>query len=176
MEFESKPGFVEWQKRKMFSRWVVYACLGALAGVNGPATAQATGDYAEDLARVYGAHQHLLATRDACDEAFPAWRAGTDKAYSEWSRDYKSLLEELDSRVTLMIRNASTDQRDYSRNLGKYKGAILQRRLEFKRSLLALHTTELEQRCRQFPAYLKGPESDFRKKYAGELKTIRARK
>jgi len=160
----------------MFARWVVYACLGAFAVLSGHAAAQATGDYAEDLARVYGAHQRLLATKDACDEAFPARRTETDKAYFEWRRQQEALLEDLDSRVTLLIRNVSTDQKDYSRNLGKYEGEILQQRLDFKRSLLALRTTELEQQCRQFPAYLKSPEADFRKKYAGELKTIGARK
>jgi len=160
----------------MFIRWVICLCFSAFAGLSGPAAAQGTGDYAEDLARVYGAHQRVLATREACDEAFPARRAATDKAYSEWRERHQSLLEDLDSRVTLMIQGVSTDQKDYSRNLGKYEGEILQHRLEFRQTLLALDKAELDQQCRQFPAYLKGPEADFRKKYAGELKTIGKRK
>ena len=160
----------------MFIKSVIYLCSPLLAGLGGIAAAQGTGDYAEDLARVYGAHQRVLATREACDEAFPARRAVTDKAYSDWKQRHQSLLEELDGRVTLMIHGASADQKDYSRNLGKYEGAILQQRIEFKQTLLALDKTELAQQCGQFPAYLKGPEADFRKKYAGELKTIGKRK
>jgi len=75
-----------------------------------------------------------------------------------------------------MIHKVSVDQKDYSRMLGKYEGEILQQRLEYKKTLLALDRTELEHQCRQFPVYLKGPDADFRKKYAGELKTIRNRK
>lgn len=160
----------------MSKQWLVYIGGLMFVGANMPAAAQATGDYAQDLARVYGAHQRVLAVREACDESFPDLRAATDKAYADWKKRNLSLLQDLERRVTMMIRQASKDQQEYSRNLGKYEGQILQQRLDFKNIVLALDKAEFEQQCRQFPAYLKGPEADFGKKYAEELQTLGRRK
>jgi hypothetical protein len=153
----------------------VLICL-AFAAVPSPAAAQATGDYAADLARVYGAYQRLLAIKEGCEASFPNQRAVYDKAFGEWENRHRSLLQDLDKRLTAMIRGASADEKDYSKNFGKYEGAVLQQRQEFKETFLSLGKAEVGQQCRQFPAYLKGPEADFRKKYADELQTIGKRK
>jgi hypothetical protein len=160
----------------MFRHWLIYFGLSAVAGVAVPVAAQETGAYSEDLARVYAAHQRILALKEACDEAVPGQRDGHDKAYGEWKKRHNTLLQDLDRRVTLMIRHASKDQQDYSRNLGKYEGAILRRRQEYKKDLLTLDKTEMGQQCSQMPAYLQSPEADLNKKYAEELQTIRKRK
>lgn len=160
----------------MFKHWLVYLGLSVVAGVAVPDAAQAGGTYSEDLARVYAAHQRILALKEACDEAVPSQRSGHDKAYADWKKRHHALLQDLDRRVTLMIHQASKDQQEYSRNLGKYEGAILQRRQDYKKDLLSLDKAELGQQCGQVPAYLQGPEADFSKKYAEELQTIRKRK
>lgn len=160
----------------MFKQWLVYLGLIAASGIVSPVAAQASGNYSEDLARVYAAHQRILALKEACDEAVPGQRAGHDKAYAGWRKRHQSLLQDLDRRLTLMIRQASKDQQEYSRNLGKYEGAIVQQRQDYKKDLLSLDKAELEQQCAQLPAYLQGPEADFSKKYAEELQTIGKRK
>lgn len=160
----------------MFRQWLIYLGCVATAGISLPAAAQASGDYAEDLARVYAAHQRVLALKEACDEIVAGQRATHAQAYADWKKRHQSLLQDLERRVTVMIRQASKDQQEYSRNLGKYEGAILQQRQDYRKDLLALDKSELEQQCGQFPAYLKGPEADFRKKYADELQTIGKRK
>lgn len=160
----------------MSKRWLVYFGCLVLAGVRSPVSAQATGDYAPDLARVYGAHQRLLAIKEGCESSFPNRRAVYDKAYKEWETRHRSLLPDLDKRLTAMIRRASNDEKEYSRNFGKYEGAILQQRQEFKETFLSLGTQEVGEQCKNFPTYLKGPEADFRKQYAEELRTIAKRK
>jgi hypothetical protein len=153
----------------------ILTCL-AFAAVCPPLAAQATGDYAADLARVYGAYQRLLAMKDGCGASFPDQRAVYDKAFDEWETRHRPLLQDLDKRLMAMIRRASADEKEYGRNFGKYEGAILEQRQEFKETFLSLGAREVRQQCRQFPAYLKGPDADFRKKYGDELQTIGRRK
>jgi hypothetical protein len=160
----------------MFKQWQFYLGLSAVASVAVPVAAQEAGTYSEDLARVYGAHQRILALKEACDEAVPAQRKSHDKAYGEWKKRHNALLQDLERRVTLMIRKASKDQQDYTRNLGKYEGAILQQRLDYKKDLLSLDKAEMGQQCAQMSAYLQGAEADFSKKYAEELQTIGKRR
>lgn len=154
---------------------VVYLGLLGVFGIAAPAAAQSSGNYSEDLARVYAGHQRILALRDACDEAVPAQRDSHHKAYDGWRKRHHAMLQDLDRRLTLMIRQASRDQQEYSRNLGKYEGAILQQREDYKKDLLS-DRAELGQQCSQLPAYLQSPEADFSKKYAEELQTIGKRK
>lgn len=160
----------------MFKHWLFYLGLSAVAVNAMPVAAQKNDTYSEDLARVYAAQQRILALKEACDEAVPAQRDTHDRAYGEWKKRHHALLEDLERRVTLMIRNASRDQQDYTRNLGKYEGAILQRRLDYKKDLLSLDKAEMGQQCGQMPAYLQGAEADLSKKYAEELQTIGKRK
>jgi hypothetical protein len=159
----------------MFKQWLVCLALPVFAGIAAPAVAQSSGNYSEDLARVYAGHQRILALRDACDEVVPGQRDSHQKAYEEWRKRHHAMLQDLDRRLTVMIRQASRDQQEYSRNLGKYEGAILQQREDYKKDLLS-NRAELGPQCGQLPAYLQSPEADFSKKYAEELQTIGKRK
>src|SRR5690349_10879207 len=97
--------------RRSFLNFVAVAaaltCGTAVAG-------EATGNYAADLATVYGGHQRLLAMKEACDTAVPASRPDIDKAYSVWLSQHRALVQELQNRVTAMIRLASKDEKEYA--------------------------------------------------------------
>lgn len=140
------------------------------------AAADPSGDYATDLATVYSGYQQILAMKDACDKAVPATRAMNDKAFTAWSAQHRVLLQELQRRVTAMIRLASTDEKDYTRNIGKYEGEMLQIREEHRDSLLKRDAKELRAQCQGMSRVLKSPEADLAKVYAAELEVIRKRK
>ena len=140
------------------------------------AAAEATGNYAADLATVYGGYQRMIAMKEACDTALPATRSTNDKAFSAWQAQHQSLINELRRHVTAMIRRASQDEKDYARNLGKYEGAILQERQEYREMLLGLGADELRVQCQRMPEMLKGPGADLGKVYAAEMAVIRQRK
>lgn len=140
------------------------------------APAQASGNYATDLAAVYGGYQRMLAMKEACDAAVPASQAASEKAFASWQARHRALIQDLQRRVTAMIRLASQDEKEYARNLGKYEGAILQERQEYKEILLGLGSDELREQCQRMPAMLKGPGADLAKVYAAELESIRKRK
>lgn len=142
----------------------------------GAVAAGATGDYATDLAAVYGGYQRMLALKEACDMAVPATRAANEKAFSAWHAQHGALVLELQHRVTAMIRLASQDEKDYARNLGKYEGAILQERQGYKEVLIGLGSEELGGQCQRMPEMLKGAAADLGKVYAAELAVIRKRK
>jgi hypothetical protein len=140
------------------------------------AAAEATGVYASDLAAVYGGYQRLLAMKEACDKAVPASSVANGKAFTAWRTQHRVLVQELQSRVTAMIRLASKDEKEYARNLGKYEGAILQERLEYRDSLLGLGAAELREQCQRMPETLRSPAADLAQAYAAELETVRKRK
>lgn len=156
---------------------VRYRVAFALALCCGAAlAAEPAGDYASDLSRVYWGYYQVLAQKEACDASVPAARAANDKAIAAWQAQHRALIQELQRRVTAMIRSASSDEKDYTRNLGKYEGAILQERREYRDTLLKLTPDELREQCQRMPEVLKGPEADLAKVYAAELETIRQRK
>lgn len=148
----------------------------AMLGYGMAAVAEATGNYAADLATVYGGYQRMLAMKEACDASALDSRAGNDKAFAAWQAQHRALIQDLQRRVSLMIRLASEDEKDYARNLGKYEGAILQERQEYREMLLGLGADELRAQCQRMPEMLKGPGADFGKVYASELEVIRKRK
>ncbi len=148
----------------------------AMLGYSAAAASEATGVYATDLATVYSGYQHMLAMKEACDAAVPATRSANDKAFSAWQAQHRALIQELQRRVTLMIRLASQDEKEYARNLGKYEGAIVQERQEYRDTLLSLAADDLREQCRRVPEMLKGPDADLEKVYASELAVIRKRK
>jgi hypothetical protein len=148
---------------------VLAACLPAAA-------AESSGDYGAKLSTIYFAHQRLLALREACDQAFPAQAKANEKAYAAWLARHKALLNELDTRLTLMIRGASKDEKEYMRNVGKYEGSILEYRTEHRGQILAQPRDGMEQVCADFRNYLTGSGSDFHKDYADELRELRKRK
>jgi len=158
---------------RIHAAWFV---VGAAIACGAAAAQESSGDYATDLGRVYGAYQRMLAMKEACDAAVPETRAANDKAFAAWQAQHRALVEELRRRVTAMIRLASKDERDFTRNLGKYEGAILQERQEYKETLLGLGSEELRGQCGRMPEQLRAPQADLSKVYAAELQTLRKRK
>jgi hypothetical protein len=150
-------------------------CAGLMAGLPVVA-AENSGDYGASLSTVYFAHQRLLALREACDQALPAQAKLNEKAYGAWQARHKALLNELDARLTLMIRGASKDEKEYMRNVGKYEGSILEYRTENRDQILAQPRDGIEQVCGDFRSYLTGSGSDFHKDYADELRELRKRR
>jgi len=148
----------------------------AIALTGAAAAAQVPDSYATDLGRVYGGYQRMLAMKEACDTAIPAARAANDKAFAMWQAQHRSLIQDLQRRVTVMIRAASTDKDDYVRNIGNYEGAILLERKEYRDTLLGLGQDELREQCQRMPEVLTGPGADFAQVYSAELATLRKRK
>jgi len=153
----------------------IFTAALALA-IGAAAASEATGDYATDLGRIYGGYQRMLAMKEACDTAVPSARDANEKAFTAWRGRHRALIQDLQRRVTALIRLASKDQQEYTRNLGKYEGEILQERQDYKELLLALGPKELREQCERLPEMLKGPGADLGKVYAAELETIRKRK
>ena len=137
---------------------------------------ESPGGYSTDLSRVYWGYYQVLAQKEACDTAVPATRAANNRAFTAWQAQHKALVTELRRRVTAMIRRASADEKDYARNLGKYEGAILQERNEYRDSLLKLGADELRGQCQGMADVLKSPEANLAKVYEDELEAIRKRK
>lgn len=159
---------------RVFFRRVALVCA-LCAGA--PATVSAQdGDYGSSLSRIYFAHQRLLAVREACDRAIPAQAKASERAYASWQARHRALLDELDARLTQMIRGASKDEQEYARNVGKYEGAILEYRSEQREQILAQPRDGMEQGCAEFRDYLNGSGSDFLAEYAEELAVLRKRK
>jgi len=159
-------------------RRTLYAALASLAAF-APAASAATaggGEYAATLSKVYEAPQYIRALKELCDVKQEQTRPVNDAAYNAWRRRNRALLDELDRRFLVMIRAASTSEQDYTRNVGKYEGAVVQNREELKEQMAAAAPQELERRCREFPQYLRSEDGDLAKRYAEELKAIRKRK
>ncbi len=150
-------------------------CAACAAGLPA-AAAGAAGDYGANLSTVYFAHQRLLALREACDEALPAQAQANAQAYVSWQARHKALLNELDARLTLMIRGAAKDEKEYMRSVGKYEGSILEYRREQREQILAQPRDGIEQGCGDYRNYLTGSGSDFHREYADELRELRKRK
>ena len=148
---------------------ILLACVSA-AHAQEPRT-----EYRMSLTDVYGAYQSILARIGACTTAFPQTRAPTDKAYSAWQARHRKLIDELDQRVNAMIRSASKDEKEYTRNIGKYEGAILRQREEVKQALLQTPRGDLELECRGLPDFLQSAESDLEKEFAEQLAIVRKR-
>jgi hypothetical protein len=150
--------------------------LLALIG-NGPALAAdasvSAAEFRANLVDVYGRYQGILARRDACNAAFPKARDLTDQAFKAWYGRHKKLVQELDDKLAMMVRAYSKDDKDFSRNFGKFHGSILQQRQDVQGALLKQDRAELENMCKDLPLFLKGNESDLEKEFAEELKVIR---
>jgi hypothetical protein len=162
------PGSLRQVRRPLLVSALAVAC-GA------PAAVPEVFDYASNLREVYGAYQAVLARREACATAYPQLRAFSDKSYAAWHARNRKLIEELDARVAMMIRGASKDEKDYSRNVGKYEGTILRQREEVKQELLQQLPSDLEAMCKGLPEFLRTPDADLEKAYAEELAIVRKR-
>jgi hypothetical protein len=129
-------------------------------------------DYRASLLEIYGRYQGVLALREACSTAFPQSRAENDKAVNAWQTRHRKSHEELDQRISLMIRAYSKDDKDYARNFGKYQGAFLKQREEAKQVLLE-NRADLEIRCKGLPQFLQSRESDLEAEFANEWLVLR---
>ncbi|HUF82332.1 MAG TPA: hypothetical protein VMN03_14440 [Burkholderiales bacterium] len=158
------------------ARWLIPAmtALGLLHAV--AVFAEATGDYSQDLGAVYGGYQRMLAMKEACDAAAPAARRANEQAFAAWQAQHWTLIQDLQRRVTAMIRLASQDEKEYARNLGKYEGVILQERQAYGELLLGRGADELREQCQRMPERLKGSGADLEQVYESELEVIRRRK
>jgi hypothetical protein len=156
--------------------WLLAAAAMLLVEGAAAAAAEGPGNYAADLGRVYGAYQRMLAMKEACDARVPEARVANDKAFAAWHARHRALVQDLQRRVNAMILAASTDKDDYVRNIGKYEGAILLERKEYRDTLLGLGTDDLRGQCQRMPEVLNGPGADLGQVYAAELETIRKRK
>lgn len=157
-------------------RLVPISLLGAAALASGLASAQAGESYATDLSRVYEAAQFIHAAKEACETAEPDSRKANEAAYNAWRKQHQSLLDELERRFLALVRRTSVDQKDYSKNVGKYAGEVLQHLEIMKKAFLAQQPDQVSRQCREFPEYLKSADADLPKLYAAELKSIRKRK
>lgn len=160
----------------MFKRWLVHIGCLVLAGAASPVAAQATADYAADLGTLYGERYSVQVQKDVCISVQPKTRRDLQKAYDDWMERHEDLIEDLDARFRAMIKQASRDQKDYSRNFGKYQGAVLTERQEQKEALLALPKDELLRQCKELPGYLRSPKSNIPARYPDEFKTVYGKK
>ena len=142
----------------------------------GIASAQEGGTYASDLSLGYNAAQFIQARKEGCDTADPDTRKANDVAYGAWRKKHQALLDELERRFLAMVRRASTDQKDYSKNVGKYAGEVLEHFEIIRKAFLAQPGEKISHQCRDLPDFLKGQDADLPKRYAAELKVIRKRK
>ena len=154
----------------------VASCIGMLPSAIWPAqvASVSAAEFRANLVDVYGRYQGLLARRDACNVAFPQSKTVNDQAFVAWQGRHKKLLQDLDQKVSAMIRAYSKDEKDYSKNFGRFHGSVLQQRDEVQQTLLQQSRTELEQMCKDLPPFLQGSEADLEKEFADELKVIRA--
>lgn len=164
------------EKKMISKQWLVYVVCLVLAGAGSPVAAQATGDYATALGTLYGERYSLQVQKDGCISVQPKTRAALQKAYDDWRDRHEDLLEDLDNRFAAMIKQASTDQKDYSRNFGKYQGAVMRQRQEEKDAFLALPRDELLKQCKELPAYLRSPKSNIPARYPDEFSIVYGKK
>jgi hypothetical protein len=153
-------------------RWLTrVAAIIAAIGFAGWAQAAEAPSYSEDLATLFNEHQRVLVLRDACFTAQPGQKADVGGAYEDWLNRHARIVDDLDNRFAAIIKRASKDQAEYSRNYGKYQAEVLQLREENKKALLA-NRERLAQQCAELPGYLRHPKSDIPTLYPAEFKRI----
>ena len=144
---------------------VVYAALLL------PFAMAAERSYNTDLATLYNEYQRVWALRDACVEHQPARRDEFRGAYQDWMNRHVRIVDDLDNRFAAIIKRASKDQAEYSRNYGKYQSEVVQLREDSKKVMLA-NKDKLGKECNEFPAWLRHPKSDIPQMFPAEFKTV----
>ncbi len=160
----------------MFRQWFLYVSALAIGVAAAHVTAQATGDYAATFATLYNERHRLVAFKDACSRVLPRIRRDTQKAYEEWVDRHEDVLENLEARFLMMIKQASRDEEEYTRNYGKYHDAVMQERQAQKEAFLALPKEELIKECKEFPGYLRSSRSDMYNRYPEEFNALYGKK
>lgn len=159
----------------MFHWRLVAAVILVLCGAM-PAKAAESGDYGATLGQVYSAYLRVWALREACDQVFPQQMDANRKAFADWKTRYAPLLDELDRRLTHMVRGSSRDQAEFTRNIGLFEGTLLEERSSYRGQFVSAPRPDLEKLCREYPAYLASTDADFNVEYAEELREIRKRR
>ena len=138
--------------------------------------AQPRGEHAENLAALYSEYQWVLATREACNKAQAQQQADIDGALGVWRERHRQLIDDLEARVAAMVRKASKDQRDYTRNYARSQSEVLKQRDEERARLLALPRDDLQRLCTEFPGYLRDARSDISTRLPEEFAAIYGKK
>ena len=151
------------------NKHILSALIAATVIAGSVAWAAEAQSYSADLATLYNEHQRLLALRDACIMAQPEGDFGG--AYQDWLARHVRIVDDLENRFAAMIKRASKDQADYTRNYGKYQSEVLQLREENKKALLA-NKEQLALQCVALPGYLRNPKSDIPALFPAEFKRV----
>lgn len=146
-----------------------------MAGVSS-AMAQPRGEYASNLAALYGEHQWVLAVRETCNQTRPGQQPDIDGAFGVWRDRHRQLIDDLEERLALMVRKASRDQKEYSRNYARSQSEVLKQREEERKQLLALPNDDLQRLCTEFPGYLRDARSDIPQRLPEEYAAIYGKK
>ncbi len=141
------------------------------AGVGSPARAAEGQTATADLATLYNEHQRVMTLRDACIAAQPERKGEFGGAYQDWMHRHVRIVDDLDNRFAAIIKRASKDQADYTRNYGKYQSEVVQMREDSKKALLA-NKDALTLQCAAFPGYLRDPKSDIPALFPAEFKRV----
>ena len=128
-------------------------------------------NYRADLATLYNEYQRVLTLRDACVAHQPDKRTDFQGAYQDWMNRHVRIVDDLDNRFAAIIKRASKDQAEYSKNYGKYQSEVLQLREESKKAMLA-NKDKLTKECNEFPAWLRHPKSDIPALHPAEFKSV----
>ncbi|HKA46035.1 MAG TPA: hypothetical protein VKF40_28855 [Burkholderiales bacterium] len=161
----------------MMNKTVFVVAISLLAAAaRAGAAAPPAESYATELSRVYEATQFIRAVKEGCDSAHKENAAANAAAYNSWAKRHRAFLNELDRRVMMLIHGASTDEKDYAKNVGRYMGDVVQYREILKQDFLGGPADNVQRQCNEFPQYLKSAEADLPKRFAAELKSIRKRK
>jgi hypothetical protein len=158
-------------RRSDFRLHVACLCLLVYAALGAAATRAADSSYTENLATLYNEYQRVLVVRDACIIAQPAKQAEFAGAYQDWLDRHTRIIDDLDNRFAAIVKRASKNQAEYTRNYGKYQAEVLQLREENKKALLA-EREKLAKQCAEFAAYVRHPKSDIPTLYPAEFKSV----
>jgi hypothetical protein len=145
----------------MFRTFLVLIGQAALCAGAQVAFARTPEGYSSNLAALYSEHQWVLAAREACNQTLPRGQTDIDSAFGAWRDRNKELIDDLETRLAALVKSASKDQRDYSRNYARSQSEVLQQRGEERKRILARPRTELQQLCAELPGYLRDARSDI---------------
>ncbi len=158
-------------KINSFKQCVVFGVMVAVMGATGAARAAEQSSYSSDLATLFNEHQRVLVMRDACIAAQPEKKADLGGAYQDWLHRHVRIVDDLDNRFAAIVKRASKDQADYTKNYAKYQSEVLQLREDSKKTLLA-NREKLAAQCAEFPGYLRHPKSDIPALFPAEFKRV----
>jgi uncharacterized protein with von Willebrand factor type A (vWA) domain len=127
--------------------------------------------YSENLATLYNEYQRIVTLRDACIAAQPGKRGEFTEAYQHWFDRHVRIVDDLDNRFAAMVKRASKDRAEYSRNYGKYQAEVYQMREENKKALLA-DRDRLAKQCGEYAAYVRHPKSDIPALFPAQFKSV----